>query len=389
MSRKLSLNFPYTLSLFTVNGIRGGRILLSLYALQLGASPITVGLLMATFSALPMMLAVQSGKVSDRFGPRWPLVLGIAGSATGIMVPFFFQSIPALFVAAVMNGFAFTFYNVSLQNTIGLLSTAENRVKNYANFSLVTSVANFTAPLLVGLSIDHFGYARSCLSVMLLAVIPVAMLVAWGGGLPKGHGSKKKGGATAWQSLREPSVWKVLLISSLLISGIDLFNFYMPVYAHGLGLSATTIGFILSSYAAAAFTVRMLLPWLINRFSMQGVLFMAFFVAAGGFILVPMFQNPVILCVIAFVFGLGASCGQPITMSLSFSNASEGRSGEAMGLRMTINHLTRVVGPMIFGSIGSVFGLVAVFWANAALLAAGGAMTRSGKIGPGAEPKEG
>jgi len=383
MSRPLSLNFPYTLSLFTVNGIRGGRILLSLYALQLGASPITVGLLMATFSALPMMLAVQSGKVSDRFGPRWPLVFGIAGSAAGIVLPFFYQSIPALFVAAVMNGFAFTFYNVSLQNTIGLLSTAGTRVKNYANFSLVTSVANFTAPLLVGLSIDHFGHARSCIAVMLLAVVPVAMLVLWGGGLPKGHGKPKKASAgNLWQTIREPSVWKVLLISSLLISGIDLFNFYMPVYAHGLGLSATTIGFILSSYAAAAFTVRMLLPWLIKRFSMQGVLVMAFFIAAGGFILIPMFQNPVILCIIAFVFGLGASCGQPITMSLSFSNASEGRSGEAMGVRMTVNHLTRVVGPMIFGTIGSVFGLVAVFWANAALLTAGGMMTRSGKIGP-------
>jgi hypothetical protein len=40
-----------------------------------------------------------------------------------------------------------------------------------------------------------------------------------------------------------------------------------------------------------------------------------------------------------------------------------------------VNHLTRVVTPLIFGSIGSIFGLFAVFWGNAALLGGGGVLT--------------
>ena len=77
----------------------------------------------------------------------------------------------------------------------------------------------------------------------------------------------------------------------------------------------------------------------------------------------------------SFMFGIG--CCQPITMMLTFTGSAEGRSGEALGLRLTVNHLTRVLTPVIFGSIGSIFGLFAVFWGNAALLGGGGVVTRA------------
>ena len=70
-------------------------------------------------------------------------------------------------------------------------------------------------------------------------------------------------------------------------------------------------------------------------------------------------------------------CGQPIVTMQMFTNSAEGRSGEALGLRMTVNHLTRVVGPVLFGVIGSSFGLAAVFWINGLMLGGGSAITRS------------
>ena len=45
---------------------------------------------------------------------------------------------------------------------------------------------------------------------------------------------------------------------------------------------------------------------------------------------------------------------------------------------MTINNLTRVVVPVLFGSLGSVFGLVAVFWVNGLMLGSGALMTGAG-----------
>ncbi len=354
--------------------------MLALYALHLGAQPFTVGLLAAMFSAPPMLLSYQIGKLTDRFGTRWLLMIGIAGSAMGLLVPFFVQSLSSLFIAAIMNGVAFAFFNVSLQNAVGLLSTAQTRVRNYANFTLVVAVAQFIGPLLVGFAIDHVGHSTSCIYIIMIAVVPVILLFLRGSGLPAGTGKPAKSGGSMLELLSDPGVRRVLAISSLMMTGYDLFLFYMPIYAHSIGHSASTIGIIIGTFSAASFVVRLLLSRLLDRFSVEQVLSCAFYIGAAGFVLVPFVQNAVLLCVVAFVFGLAMSVGQPITMTLSFSNAAEGRSGEAMGMRQTINHLTRVVGPMVFGSIGSAFGLFPVFWINAVMLASGGAFTRPGKL---------
>jgi hypothetical protein len=50
-------------------------------------------------------------------------------------------------------------------------------------------------------------------------------------------------------------------------------------------------------------------------------------------------------------------CGRPIIIMMTFSNAAEGRSGEALGLRITVNHLARMIGTVVFGMIGTAFGV--------------------------------
>ena len=57
----------------------------------------------------------------------------------------------------------------------------------------------------------------------------------------------------------------------------------------------------------------------------------------------------------------------------------EGRSGEAMGLRLTTNNLVRVVGPTLFGSVGSAFGLLPMFVLCAVVMAGGGWLSRPGR----------
>jgi hypothetical protein len=65
-------------------------------------------------------------------------------------------------------------------------------------------------------------------------------------------------------------------------------------------------------------------------------------------------------------------CGQPLTLMLIYDRAPPGRSGEAIGLRMTLNNFTHIVMPLFFGSLGSAFGVAPVFVANAFMLAGGG-----------------
>src|SRR5258705_13077977 len=105
----MSINLVLALSLFNMTGVRAGRVLLALYALELGAQPLAVGILAATFSVFPGVLSWPIGILGDRIGSRWPLMCGTAGLGFGVLAPYFFPGLPALFVAAAMIGGAFAF----------------------------------------------------------------------------------------------------------------------------------------------------------------------------------------------------------------------------------------------------------------------------------------
>ncbi len=380
----LPIYFTFALVLFNMTSVQAGRVLLALYALKLGAQPFAIGILAATFSVLPMLLSWQVGKLSDRFGSRWPLMFGAAGGAGGMLVPYFFPGLPSLYTAAVLNGLSFAFYAVSLQNLVGLLSTPQNRAQNFSNFSLVVSFTTFLGPLFAGFSIDHSGPAIACLYLAALSLVPVLMLSAWGGALPGGSPDAPPAGSIR-DMLTSSGLWRVLVTSSLVVTGIALFQFYIPIYGHGIGLSASIIGVVLSMFSAAAFVVRLIMPRLIAWLGEGTVLAYAFFLGAASLLLVPFFTNALVLSLLSFTFGLGMGCGQPITMMLTFSTSREGHSGEVLGLRITVNHTARMVGPVLFGAIGSVFGIFPVFWVNALMLVSGGVLTIPGRRSRGTD----
>ncbi|MDO9111742.1 MAG: MFS transporter, partial [Desulfatirhabdiaceae bacterium] len=274
----------------------------------------------------------------------------------------------------------FAFSGAALQNLVGLLSRPETSARNFSNYSVLISTTGFIGPLLAGFSIDYSGHTVACIYLVTMSLVPAALLVILGGVLPGGSRTAAPAGSV-WEMLAGSGLWRVMATGSLVVSGIDLFQVYMPIYGHTVGLSASAIGVVLAMFSASAFVVRLFLPGLIFRLTEGKVLAFAFFIGAASFLLVPFFESAVALALISFAFGLGMGCGQPITLMMTYGNSPQGRSGEAMGLRVTVNHMTRVIVPVVFGSIGSLFGLLPVFWVNALLLASGGAITRPGKTG--------
>jgi sugar phosphate permease len=172
---------------------------------------------------------------------------------------------------------------------------------------------------------------------------------------------------------------RTLIVGAVAQTGNDLFQFYMPIYGHSIGLSAARIGFVLSMVAVAAFVVRVLMPALVRQMGEDMLLASSLIVGGVTFLVFPLFKDAAVLSLIAFVLGLGLGCAQPLTMMMTYASSPQGRSGEALGLRTTLNNFIHVVVPIVFGSIGSAFGLAPVFWINALLLAGGSALSRSGR----------
>jgi MFS family permease len=368
--------FVYVLS--TLNGISvaATQVVLSLFALKLGASPFGVGLLAATLAIFPMLLAVTAGRLVDRFGGRWPMTLGATCGGLGMLVPYFVPGLVAIYTAAAMSGVSVIFCTLATQNYIGLLSTPKTRARNFSNYALTSSASMFLGPLLGGLSIDHSDYPTTCLYLAILMTVLIAMLVTRGRILPGGtrHAMKSSGGIRAM--LSDPVIRQLLIIGSLVNAGISLYQFYMPVYAHSIGFSASAIGVVLAMNSAAAFIARFALPQLLARFGENRLLAYAFYLGAAGLVLIPLSHSVVLLALISFIFGLGMGCGQPVVIMLMYSSSQDGRSGETLGLKFATNQFTKLVSPVIFGAIASALGLFSMFWINAVVMTAGGMLSR-------------
>ena len=374
MNHALSLYFIVLIAVLSSIAHKGSKVLVSLSALDLGASGVTVGILAALYAVFPLLLAVYAGRVSDRMGVRTPLLLGALGMTGGLLLPSFNSSMPMLFACPLLIGLGHIFLHVSVHNAVGSVGVPSSdsrstRAANFATFSLGASVAAFIGPSLTGVLIDSIGFRASYLTLAAFSGATVLLLLFFHPLLPTRiiH-EGETAAADRFDLWRDSGLRRTLITSGVAITGIELFSFYLPIYGKSIGLSASWIGLVLGSYAAAAFVVRVFMPKLTLRFTELGVLTGALFAAAITYLAIPFITMPWLLVMIAFTLGLGLGTAQPLTIMLTYHHAPPGRSGEALGMRLTVNKLTQIVVPLVFGGIGSAFGVAPVFWGNALFL---------------------
>jgi MFS family permease len=365
--------------LLNMTAYRGSKLALTLFAIDLGASQLAIGALIAMYSVAPVLLGLYAGKLTDRLGVRVPMIGGTLGVFVALVVPFVFPGLPALYVTSALIGASWVFYNICAQNLIGLLSDPESRPRNFSNFGLVMAGGSFFGPQLCGFSIDHFGFEHTYLHLALVPLASALILLAWKS-MPAGGGShaltEDEQATFSSNLLRNKPLRRTLVTSAIILTGTDLFQFYMPIYAHSIGMSASAIGMILAMFSVAAFVVRLVMPSLVKRWTADSVLVYALFIGGVAYLLFPLVDQGVLLAAVAFILGLGMGCSQPLSLMLIYDRAPPGRSGEALGLRLTINNFMHIAVPMIFGSLGTAFGVAPVFFTNAAFLTAGGILTR-------------
>jgi MFS family permease len=348
----------------------GSKVVASLLALDLGASQLVIGVIAALYALLPLALGVYSGRLADTIGMRVPMLLGAALATAAMLCGYAWQELAALFAAATLMGAAFVFYNVSIQNLAGVWGRPEDRARNFSLLTIGYSLSSLAGPLIAGFSIDYAGHARAFLIFALLTLFPIVVLAVRPGFTRVAAQRPEKQERRALDLLRDPPLRRLVVMSGLMVASYELYAFYLPVYGHSIGLSASTIGLILGAYAAATFLSRFFLPLVLRRMQPAQVLFSFMLCAAAGFLLIPFLRNVYLLMLLSFVIGIGTGVGQPLSMTLSFERSPAGRTGEVTGLRLTFNNVSRIVIPLVSGALGAAFGAAPVFWLNALNLVA-------------------
>ena len=361
------------IALISHGTFKASKVLMSLFAIDLDASPATIGVLYAMYSVFPVLLSVFAGKFSDRHGFRLPALIGSCGLLVSLLLPFFFPRLVTLFASAALAGMCHIFYVVAIQHLIGSMGEGADRTRNYSLFAICVGVTQFIGPLTSGFAIDAIGHRAAYLLLAGFPAIAVIVLLAATSlrfrPLPpeKTFGRRRVADLLANAPLR-----RVLIATALLETGMEVFSFLMPIYGHSIGLSASQIGIVMGAFGLALLAVRMVMTALVRRSSEARVFSLSLTLAGAACAGLSMVTNFPLLLAMSFMLGLGIGCGAPLSMTLCYNRAPAARSGEAIGLRQTVNKGIEMTVPVIFGLASTAFGAMPVYWFGALMLGLGG-----------------
>jgi MFS family permease len=349
----------------------GARMTTTLFALDLGASEFTVGVLVALFAFLPMLLSVSAGRLIDRLGPRRPLAVSLAVLAFAAALPFLFPSVGVLYLSSTLAGTSFMFAHIAMNSEFGAHGTPEERAVNFSWLALGFSISNTLGPVVAGYAIEAFGHARAMLVLAVFPVIALVLLWARKQPLPRPERLPHAGRAGVLELLRLPGLRHTFIVSGLLAMGWDLYTFLIPLYGSRIGLAAGTIGLVMSTFAVATFVVRLFMTVLVKRVRQWLLISSAMTLAGCAYLLFPLVESVPLLMALSFMLGLGLGCSQPVIMALLYESSPAGRQGEAVGIRTTMLNGSHTFIPLASGAISAALGMTPVFALIAALLLGG------------------
>ena len=119
---------------------------LTLYAIQLGADPLELGLLQAAINVIPNVFQLPFGRLVDRFGKR-KLILYIGSTIYFlIFIPILFVTVPKQYVLLLsIQSLANAMMTPAYLSLVGETTTIENRASTMAKLNLLNGAGNLVA----------------------------------------------------------------------------------------------------------------------------------------------------------------------------------------------------------------------------------------------------
>jgi DHA1 family tetracycline resistance protein-like MFS transporter len=378
--------------------------LLPYYAEAFGATPIVIGLIVASYAAASLIGAPLMGCFSDRYGRRPILLLSVAGTFIGYLLLGFAQPIGTffahLFASQNVNAFiitvlfasrmldGFTGGNITVaQAYISDVTDEKNRSKGLGIIGSAFGLGFIIGPAVGGL-LSRWGYSVPALAAAGFAFINLISIFFF---LPESltverreemikHVRPPITANALIAAIKRPKVGPLLTVRFFLMMAFALFQSIFALFAlDKLNLNSQATGLVLTFIGFYSVLIQGVgIGQLTKRFSENKIIITALWMMFLGFIgwsITP--SLPVMLLVILPLAGGGWIANTLITSGITKSVAPE-EIGGMLGFSNALESITRVISPIVGGILFAKVGMgaPAVFAATMVLIAVGLAYQR-------------
>jgi DHA1 family tetracycline resistance protein-like MFS transporter len=346
--------------------------ILPYYAEAYGASALTLGWLLAIYSAMQLVFAPLWGRLSDAHGRRPILVATILGQGASLLVLGFAPSLAWLFVGRALAGICGA--NLSTAAAyIADVTPEEGRARGMGVIGAGFGLGFIFGPAIGGL-LSHWGYGTPMFVAAGVAL--AAGLFAWARlpeppldpQLRQGH-RRSLDRAAIRESLGDTRTRiAILLFFVLTLAATQTETAFALFLESRRGYGAREAGLLLAFTGLVMAGVQGGLIGPLSRRFGEARLVAAGGLALGGALVVFATASHLALLVGSLAFlGFGMGLTHPSLQSLASLGAAPGRQGATMGVYQSAGSLARVAGPPFAGFLYDVYGNAVPFLAAAAL----------------------
>jgi MFS family permease len=334
---------------------------LPLHLSKIGFSPSQIGTLVSLLSLAMGLVEMNVGRIVWMFGRRKTLIAGLAANAAFMI--FVAHSRVAALLGSALAGVGVTraMFWPPLHAAVADTASAETRGQAFGMFWFWTSVSFLTGPIIGGAVAAHFGdWAAFYLgAIFSLIAIPIALAIT-----TPGRPTSEPHTAGAGTVLRDPIIFRLLLVNHLYYTMAGIWMTFLPLYMARQGLSVVTVGWVLTVQGLTYAMVQIPAGRLADRTGPQRLVIPSVIGRAVIPSLVPLFHfhTPAAFIVICGLYGLVGGL-MPVTFTTLLTRiVPRDKYTTAMGVYNSSGDLGFFVGPLL-GGAAALFGIWAPFYA--------------------------
>jgi DHA1 family tetracycline resistance protein-like MFS transporter len=355
--------------------------LLPFYAEHFEATPVVVGLVMATYSATQLVAAPAWGRLSDRVGRRPVLLATLMGAALCYLWLGFVDSLWMLFAARAVGGLmagniatAFAY--------IADITSPENRARGMgvvgAGFGLGFIAGPAIGGLLAGADPVNADFQSPALAAAAASALAFALAVFV---LPESLAAERRADLARRspaerrtlfrEALARPQVGLLIALSFLAVFVFAGMEATFAMWSRRqFGWGPEQNGYLFAFVGLLAASIQGgLVGRLAKRFGEARLIVAGGAALAVGLALIPLSGTVPALLGAMVVAGVGFSLISPALSSLISLKAGDGAIGGVMGVSRSATTLARVVGPAWAGLLFSWLGKDWPYFAGALVMA--------------------
>jgi DHA1 family tetracycline resistance protein-like MFS transporter len=358
----------YAVAFFTANVLPMFTVVLPLWVLDLGFSPLLIGIVVSSRQLLVILFSIHAGALLHLFGMRRVIVISLVVCAISTAVYPVFPVAPVVILLQIISGYAESTSWIGAQMLVGRY--LGGRTVYVGRMSSAGRVGGFIGPLLTGFAWDHGGAWGAYLTITAWTVAGlVAALVL--PRLPEDSAKARLGEALpklsdyfdTFRLMVVPAVALVMLVTFMRQAGIGMNGSFYGVWLNGEGISGSTIGLLLGLGAAASAFGTLFLAPLTRLVSDYMLMVWSTVFAILAVAITPLLgSNFQLLLLAMIVAGVGNGFNFSLMLTIGTRSVEEHQQGMALGLRLMINRIGGAAVPLFMGFLAEMIGLEDSFY---------------------------